>query len=58
MLDPFLHHQMRGEYTMQELFNLFYLYDYMVMHTVDEEKEEYICLRRYVARLIEGMGTE
>lgn len=43
---------------MQELFDLFYLYEYMTMHTVDEEKEEYICLRRYVARLIESVGTE
>ncbi len=43
---------------MQELFNLFYLYDYMIMHTVDEEHEEYIHLRNYVAELIEGMGAE
>lgn len=43
---------------MQELFDLFYLYEYMTMHTVDEKKEEYICLRRYVARLIERLGAE
>ena len=41
---------------MQELFDLFYLYDYMVMHTVDEEKEEYIHLRGYVTTLIATLG--
>lgn len=41
---------------MQELFNLFYLYDYMVMHTDEEEKDEYIYLRNYVSTLIAGMG--
>lgn len=43
---------------MQELFNLFYLYDYMAMHTIDEEYREYTHLRDYVAKLIEDMGAE
>lgn len=43
---------------MQNLFNLFYLYDYMVKHTKDEEHEEYVYLRNYVTSLIEAMGTE
>ena len=43
---------------MQELFNLFYLYDYMAFHTIDEEHIKYCHLRDYVAKLIEGMGTE
>lgn len=40
---------------MQELFNLYYLYDYAVMHTIEEEQQEYMKLRDYVASLIEGM---
>lgn len=43
---------------MQELFDLFYLYDYMAIHTVDEEHKEYTHLRRYVAKLIERLGAE
>ena len=43
---------------MQELFNLYYLYDYMVKHSNTEEKwREYIYLRNYVASMIEGEGT-
>ena len=39
---------------MQELFDLFYLYDYMAMHTVDEEHEVDFCatLRLYKFNLI------
>lgn len=44
---------------MQNLFNLFYLYDYYMTHyTTEEEFTEYKYLRNYVARLIEEMGTE
>ncbi len=43
---------------MQELFNLFYLYDYMTMHTIAEEYRAYTHLRDYVAKLIERMGAE
>ena len=43
---------------MQELFNLFYLYDYMTKHTTEEKYKEYCYLRHYVAKLIEEMGTK
>ena len=43
---------------MQELFNLFYLYDYMAKYTIDEERTKYIFLRHYVAKMINDMGTE
>lgn len=43
---------------MQELFNLFYLYDYMTKHTTEEKYREYYYLRHYVVKLIEEMGTE
>ena len=43
---------------MQELFYLFYLYDYMVSHTKDEEHDKYIYLRDYVVSFIAGMGAE
>ena len=43
---------------MQELFNLFYLYDYMTKHTTEEKYREYCYLCHYVAKLIEEMGTE
>lgn len=49
---------MKGDNPMQELFNLFYLYDYMAMHTIDEEYREYTHLRDYVTKLIEDMGAE
>lgn len=38
---------------MQELFDLYYLYDYKARYTVDEEHIEYVKLRDYVASLIE-----
>lgn len=41
---------------MQDLFNLFYLYDYAVSVTKDEEKNMYIFLREYVKDLIRGMA--
>lgn len=43
---------------MQELIDLFYLYDYMAGH-VDtyEEYLEFLKLRRYVLRLIKEMGS-
>lgn len=41
---------------MQDLFNLYYLYEYMVNHTADEEREEYIYLRNYVTKLIQSEG--
>lgn len=43
---------------MQELFDLFYLYDYMAIHTVEEQHTEYVHLRNYIGKLIERVGTE
>lgn len=44
---------------MQDLFNLFYLYDYMMKHAYTEaEQTEYFNLRKYVAKMIRDMGTE
>lgn len=43
---------------MQELFNLIYLYDYMIMHTIEEEQRMYIILRNTTLGLIEDMGAE
>ena len=43
---------------MQELFNLFYFYDYMIQYAFTEaEKEEYIYLRNYVADIIKEEGA-
>ena len=44
--------------TMQELFNLIYLYDYMILHTIEEERKMYIILRNTTLGLIEDMGAE
>lgn len=42
---------------MQELFNLFYLYEYMMHNAPDEHVfKEYKNLRKSVLRLIEFMG--
>ena len=41
---------------MQKYFDLFYLYDYMVAHTIDEEQQMFIHLRDYVLAFIREYG--
>lgn len=43
---------------MQELFDLFYLYEYMANCTYDEQHIEYVHLKNYIGKLIERVGTE
>lgn len=42
---------------MQELFNLYYLYEYMANHTYDEEHIEYSHLKNYVVALIKKISA-
>ena len=48
---------MKGDKPMQELFNLFYLYEYMMNNAPDEHVyKEYKSLKKSITKLIAFMG--